>query len=67
MKMIDRQELDLTFVQGPDKYQKRAVGIEKKCRKFTGGNVKHRASIVMPNKKSTPCTIHTYRTKTQYA
>jgi len=35
MKTIEREEPDLTFVQGPDKYQKRAVGIENKCRKFT--------------------------------
>ena len=51
MKMIEKEEPDLILVQEPYEYQNRPVGIEMKCRIFTAGNGKHRAAIVIPNKK----------------
>jgi len=51
MKMIEIEEPDLILVQEPYEYQNRPVGIEKRCRIFTTGNGKHRAAIVIPNKK----------------
>ena len=66
MKVIDREEPDLTFVQEPYEYQNGTVGIVKKCRIFTAGNGKHRLAIVMPNKEITPWSLHRYQTKAQY-
>jgi len=40
MKMIEKEEPDLIFVQEPYEYQNRPVGIEKKCRIFPAGNGK---------------------------
>jgi len=51
MKMIEKEEPDLIFVQEPYEYQNRPVRIEKKCRIFTAGNGKHRAAIVIPNNR----------------
>ena len=51
MKIIEKEEPDLIFVQEPYEYQNKPVGIGKKCRIFTAGNGKHRAAIVIPNNK----------------
>jgi len=39
MKVIEKQEPDLIFVQEPYEYQNRPVGIGKKYRIFTAGNI----------------------------
>ena len=49
MKMIEKEEPDLTFVQEPYEYQKWPFGIKTKCRTFTAGKGKHTAASVMPN------------------
>jgi len=51
MKIIEKEEPDLIFVQEPYEYQNKPVGIGKKCRIFTAGNGKHRSAIVIPNNK----------------
>jgi hypothetical protein len=51
IKVIEKEEPDLIFVQEPYEYQNRPVVIEKKCRIFTAGNGKYRAAIVIPNYK----------------
>jgi len=51
MKMIEKEEADLILIQETYEYQNRPVRIEKKFRIFTAGNGKHRAAIVIPNKK----------------
>jgi hypothetical protein len=47
--MMEIEEPDLVFVQEQYEYQKRPVGIEKKCRIYTVGKGKHRTAIVIPN------------------
>ena len=51
MKVIEREELDIIFVQEPYEYQNKPAGIDKKYRTFTAGKGKHRAAIVIPNNK----------------
>jgi hypothetical protein len=51
MRVIEKEELDLIFVQEPYEYQNRPVGTEKMYRIFTAGNGKHTAAIVIPNNK----------------
>ena len=50
IKIIEKEEPDVIFVQEPYEHQNRPVGIEK-YRIFTAGNGKHRAAIVIPNNK----------------
>jgi hypothetical protein len=47
MKMIDKEDPDLIFVQEPNEYQSRPVGIEKNYRIFTARYGKRRAAIVI--------------------
>jgi len=51
MKVIEREEPDIIFVQEPYEYQNKPAGIDKKYRTFTAGQGKHRAAIVIPNNK----------------
>ena len=51
MKVTEKDEPDLIFVQEPYEYQNKPVGIEKKYRIFTAGKGKHKAAIVIPNNK----------------
>jgi hypothetical protein len=51
MKVTEREEPDLVFVQEPYEYQNRPAGIAKKYRIFTVGNGKPRATIVIKNNK----------------
>ena len=51
MKVIEKEEPDIIFVQEPYEYQNRPAGIDKKYRIFTAGKGKHRAAIVIPNNK----------------
>ena len=49
MKMTEKEEPDLVFVQEPYEYQNKPVGIEKKYRIFSAGNGKYSATVVIPN------------------
>jgi hypothetical protein len=49
MKMTEKEEPDLVFVQEPYEYQNKPVGIEKKYRIFSAGNGKYSAAVVIPN------------------
>jgi len=51
MKMIEKEEPGLIFVQELYDYQHRPVGIEKKYRIFTAENGKHGAAVIIPNNK----------------
>jgi len=51
MKINEKEEPNLIFVQEPYEHQNRPVGIEKRYRIFTAGNGKHMAAIVILNKK----------------
>jgi hypothetical protein len=51
MKVIEREEPDIIFVQEPYEYQNKPVGIDKKYRTFTAGQGKHRAAITITKNK----------------
>jgi hypothetical protein len=51
MKVIEKEESDLIFVQEPYEYQNRPVGIRKEYIIVYCWNGKHRAAIIIPNYK----------------
>jgi hypothetical protein len=51
MKLTETEEPDILLIREPYKYQNKPVGTEKKNRIFTAGTGKHRAAIIIINRK----------------
>jgi SAM-dependent MidA family methyltransferase len=51
MKVTDREQPALLFIQEPYELQNRLLGIDKKYRIFTAGDGKHTAAIIITNNR----------------